>query len=46
MIKSRDFHDYWEKMPEIKDYADAICLHEAIFTEDFTRKGYTSRVYV
>lgn len=46
MIASDEFHEYWEKMPEVNDYADAICLHEAIFTEDFTRKGFKSSVYV
>lgn len=46
MVKSTDFHNYWRDMPMIHDYAEAICYHEAIFTEDFTRKGYKSRVYV
>lgn len=46
MINSEEFHEYWERMPEVNDYADAICLHEAIFTEDFTRKGFKSSVYV
>lgn len=46
LFASRDFQQYWEDMPMIHDYAEAICYHEAIFTEDFTRKGYKSRVYV
>lgn len=46
LINSDDFHRYWEDLPQINDYGDAICKHEAIFTEDFTRKGYRSDVYV
>lgn len=46
MFLSDDFKYYWENMPMIHDYAEAICFHEAIFTEDFTRKGYKSKVYV
>lgn len=46
LVNSEDFRRYWEEMPEIRDYGDAICKHEAIFTEDFTRKGYRSDVYV
>ena len=45
-LMSNDFKSYWDQMPEVHDYADAICLHEAIFTEDFTRRGYKSAVYV
>lgn len=46
LLISKDFHDYWKDMPMIRDYAEAICYHEAIFTEDFKRKGYKSKVYV
>mgnify|MGYP002510168861 CR=1 FL=1 len=46
MLISKDFREYWENMPMIHDYAESICYHEAIFTEDFNRKGYRSRVYV
>lgn len=46
LISSKDFQLYWENLPAINDYGDAICKHEAIFTEDFNRKGYRSDVYV
>ncbi len=46
MVKSAAFHEYWEHMPMVHDYAEAICLHEAVFTEDFSRKGFQSEVYV
>ena len=46
MFMGKDFRDYWESMPMIHDYAEAICFHEAIFTEDFKRKGYKAEVYV
>ena len=46
MVSSPDFRNYWQNMPMIHDYAEAICFHEAIFTKEFTEKGYTSKVYV
>lgn len=46
MFMSKDFREYWENMPMIHNYAEAICFHEAIFTEDFKKKGYRERVYV
>ncbi len=46
MVKSEEFQRYWETMPMIHDYAESIDLHEVIFTEDFTRKGFTSDTYV
>ena len=46
MLLSKDFKNYWNDMPMINNYAEAICFHEAIFTEDFKRKGYESSVYV
>jgi rhamnosyltransferase len=46
MVKSEEFQQYWENMPMIHDYAEAICWHEVIFTEDFSRKGFSSGTYV
>lgn len=46
MLVSKDFQEYWKDMPMIFNYEEAICYHEAIFTEDFIRKGYKSKVYV
>ncbi len=46
MLKSEAFQKYWEEMPMIKDYFDAICCHEAIFTKTFEEKGFKWDVYV
>ncbi|MCI5848416.1 MAG: rhamnan synthesis F family protein [Lachnoclostridium sp.] len=46
MLLSEDFKNYWNKMPEIKDYIDAIVNHEAVFTKHFTDLGYKADVYV
>ncbi len=46
MVNSLDFQNYWRDMPMVHDYAEAICFHEAIFTKEFTDKGYRSKVYV
>lgn len=40
------FWNYWDKMPVIKDYVDAIVNHEAVFTKYFSDKGYTYKAYV
>ncbi len=45
-IKSKAFQHYWETLPMITRYEESIGWHEAIFTEDFTRLGFISNVYV
>lgn len=46
MVRSREFHDYWDNRPMIKRYEDAVGLHEAIFTQTFEKLGYQWDVYV
>ncbi|MFD2056928.1 rhamnan synthesis F family protein [Mesorhizobium calcicola] len=46
MLKSHAFKKYWENLPEIKTYVDAIVLHESRFTKHFTDLGYTAEAYV
>ena len=46
MLNSREFHDYWDFHPEVKNYSDAVGLHEAIFTKKFEDYGFVSDVYV
>lgn len=46
MLSSFEFRTYWEKMPMIKRYEEAVGLHEAIFTKTFEESGYTWSVYV
>lgn len=40
MLRGLDFKKYWEEMPMIHDYREAIGLHEAIFTKHFADLGY------
>lgn len=46
MLSSFEFYTYWEKMPMIKRYEEAVGLHEAVFTKSFEESGYTWSVYV
>ncbi|MFB9983419.1 rhamnan synthesis F family protein [Mesorhizobium kowhaii] len=46
MLKSRAFKRYWENLPEIKTYVDAVLLHESQFTKHFTDLGYSAEAYV
>lgn len=45
MVKSQAFHDYWEKMPVIKSYAESVAYHESYFTHHFEKRGFTWEVY-
>lgn len=46
MLSSPEFHKYWDNMPEVKSYGDAVGKHEAIFTYTFNNYGFVSDVYV
>ena len=46
MLGSIEFRNYWDKMPPIENYADAVGRHEAIFTRTFNNCGFTSDVFV
>lgn len=46
MLCSMEFKLYWENMPEVKSYGDAVGKHEAIFTKKFEEYGFVSDVYV
>lgn len=46
MLSSFEFQQYWENMPMIKRYEEAVGMHEAIFTRTFEESGYTWSVYV
>ncbi len=45
-IQSKAFQHYWETVPLVRTYAESIGWHEVIFTEDFTRMGFKSDVYI
>lgn len=40
LVSSKEFHDYWENMSMIEDYAQAVGKHESIFTKTFADMGY------
>lgn len=40
MFMSKDFFDYWNNMPMINSYKEAVGKHEAIFTKKFEELGY------
>ncbi|MCH1642337.1 rhamnan synthesis F family protein [Paenibacillus timonensis] len=46
MLKSFEFRNYWSNMREVNSYIQAIGYHEAIFTKDFSDKGFSWDVYV
>ncbi|MDY5128634.1 rhamnan synthesis F family protein [Actinotignum urinale] len=46
LITSSVFQEYWENLPEIKDYTDSVARHEVPFTKRFEDLGFVSDVYV
>ena len=41
MFLSEQWLRYWDELPEMPDYFDAVLKHEAVFTEHFTDRGFT-----
>jgi rhamnosyltransferase len=46
LLRSRDYIDFWKKMPMVKSYADSVGYYESIFTKDFKDMGYQEDVFV
>ncbi|GIO35110.1 LPS biosynthesis protein [Paenibacillus albilobatus] len=46
MFTTYEFKYYWENMKMVNSYSEAIGFHEAIFTKEFSDKGFTWDVYV
>lgn len=46
MLKSKHFKTYWDNVPQIKCYNDALYKHEFVFTDYFAKKGYKWDVYL
>ncbi len=46
LVSSQQFHDYWEKMPLYKDYAEVTRQHEMRFTQRFADLGFTWATYI
>lgn len=42
LFLSADWEAYWRDLPAMDRYEDAVLLHETIFTEHFTSRGYTA----
>lgn len=45
MIHSREFRDYWERMPYYKDYMTVVKQYERKLTKHFSDLGYTYDTY-
>jgi len=46
LVQSSEFKNYWETMPMINNYSEAVGKHEAIFTKHFSDLGYNWDVSV
>lgn len=46
MLRSKEFKNYWDNLPAINSYLDAIFKHKVIFTDFFAEKGFQWGVYV
>ena len=45
LLKSKDFKEYWDTLPEIKTYNDSVMFHEERQTPYFDKKGFKRLVY-
>lgn len=46
LVQSREFQEYWDNMPMIEDYMQAVGKHESIFTKKFADMGFKWAVSV
>lgn len=46
LASSLEYQKMWKEMPMIHSYAESVGYYEAIFTKDFTDKGFMSSVYI
>ncbi len=46
MLQSQEFRDYWDALPPIRSYTEAVALHEAVFTHRFAELGFQWTTYV
>ncbi|MBQ0058779.1 MAG: rhamnan synthesis protein F [Lachnospiraceae bacterium] len=44
-MKTDDFRLWWQEMPQITSYGEAIGFHESVFTKAMSDKGYKWAVY-
>lgn len=45
-VRTADFQEYWDNLPELNTYEDAVGRHEVAFTKKFGDKGYIWDTYV
>lgn len=45
LCETKDFITYWEELPAINNYNEAIGYFETVFTKKFADKGYKWKVY-
>ena len=46
LVQSEEFHKYWEEMPMIHNYWEAVGMHEMIFTKHFEDLGFVRALSV
>lgn len=46
LVQSEEFHEYWEMMPVINNYWEAVGKHEMVFTKYFEDLGFKSDLSV
>lgn len=46
LFRAPGFTTYWQGLPPIETYWDAVGKHEVVFTDHFAKQGYTWDVYV
>lgn len=46
LFLSKDFIEYWQKMPMIKSYQESILHHESKFTQFFYERGFKFSSYI
>lgn len=44
MFMSEEWRRYWNDLPEMNSYSDAVVKHEGVFTEHFTDLGFVGEV--
>lgn len=46
MISAKEFQSYWEKLPMLHNYNEAVGMHETAFTKRFADMGFSWDTYV
>lgn len=45
LLHSEEFRNYWEKLPYYRKLGDVVMNHETVFTDYFSKKGFTYGTY-